>query len=307
MRPRNLIRPDQHNYRRPFAVPAPHGRDCGRVFRWLRAPFMAVVLAASSLASAQDREDIKVAASHLEISAREIADAYIDVAFGIPGSDAAPRDTLLRRNSEARVAVVPWLLPSGLENLPAAERLYDRLGEIVDDINSHAEKPTALDLLSPAEVTAFLSEPVSTERSANSVLFYIGSRPDIQSTVQRYGAQFPWISEPYDRFVKSPDSAARQFCGTYVTQNPAAPAEAGFALVFMEFGTDFDQCLYRLLLQSFGLLYGAKQDDSIFSPDAARRNPSDLDWLIWRIHTGDVTTVGADRDKTSSTIVEVLR
>jgi hypothetical protein len=227
-----------------------------------------------------------------------IVDRYIRQAFSNDGSDVR-----LHVLSKYRYGEVPVVFPLPNSSVVTTNEellsIVERVKSVGDHINLKSEAGPIAKFLSKREFEAKLTttEGVGTAKDG-IVNVFIGDNLSIRSIIKNNNAN---VTEVLKNRVLSAFDASdgiTSFCAAFSYLDESNPGVITGASILIEFGDDFEACLYEQIMQSFGLWADFPPGtQSLFAEDELFTSPTELDWLIWRLHTSRELKAGAGREE----------
>ncbi|WP_374627057.1 DUF2927 domain-containing protein [Devosia sp.] len=241
-------------------------------------------------------------------SDKQILDYYEQLAFGADLTTPNLKDFvsthIWKRDQAHKVQVV--LLPQASVSLVDSSLVEVKvvLGEIAQrsgGIVAHVVNLKELGLL-------MQSEKGKMALSADVMWVFIGNRQEMMTNLKRMSSN-PAVAALLGSRVMEDESHPFCLASNHTTRMP--PSEIEISMVWIETGPAFRECLYEEFMQAFGIAHDFPEGvPSIFSEDRLHTAPSELDWVLWRIHTDPsiVTGMGVDGARVAaSTILSLLR
>lgn len=219
-------------------------------------------------------------------------------------------DFLTKRVSDEPQKILPLFADTPeLNSIQMATRI-NLLHSVAMDINEQAgfelyrsftasafEKGDAQAKLAQTHFDNLLPVIVGEERQVRELLLTLK---------KNYGDVGERLEELFEKFLKISKSTD-YFCFGATRQGQQSPHTIGSAVVFISSNADIEACLYEELIQVQGLFADFPDGyPSIFNDDNVYRIPSNLDWLLLKIHVQDELRAGMKKRDVQQLLPDVL-
>lgn len=218
-----------------------------------------------------------------QLTNEEVVNLYISIAFGSEFGflTEAVADKIWKRDPKQVVNIIPF--PS--ESVPIDETL-SVVSSVVAEIASHSDE-VDLRTLGPSDVAELQSGGEAAWRAilADSVIVHVGSRAELQSSLEAYGAKDPAIAKMYAGTFAPPLNEDYPLCLAASNERSQGSMLIGTSIAWVQSGPALRECLYEEIMQSFGIANDLPAGTpSIFNDDQRYQQPTGLDWVLWKLH-----------------------
>lgn len=219
----------------------------------------------------------------------KFADLYVDLAFGSEFQSWGPRqDSIFKRVDRRPVNIIPLPKPS----VPLEVALTS-VAAVAQNVEQHSAN-VVLNTHSMDELNELLSAGLSPEVLRDSVVIYIGTRSELGDSIRANADINPHLVQLFERAAS--DRSVEQICMAAAAPTHEGSNIIGMAIVWIEYKSNIDECIYEELMQSFGLGNDFSSGvPSMFNDDGVYSEPTDLDWLFWQVHTDPRMSPGMNR------------
>jgi hypothetical protein len=115
-----------------------------------------------------------------------------------------------------------------------------------------------------------------------TIAVYVGTRAELRGLTDILGTQLSIATTLHDGFLARMGDGA--LCFSIALNASAEDDTLVRSYLFLEDGPELERCVLRELMRAFGLVDLPAGTASIFSDDRSYEEPTELDWLLWRIH-----------------------
>ena len=236
------------------------------------------------------------------LSKTAIADLYERLAFGseleTPGTERF-REHIKKRDPKRVVRVVVLPQPSTPidQTVASAKAVIDEITDRSAAMDTH--------VLSMDELSEILSAtPERRSDLADALFVFIGNREELMAGIGKVVAANGAVAG-----LSAWASSLRgdePMCFVMATSRDGT-ASIGYSMAWIEAGAALEECLYEEVMQSFGIANDFPAGvPSLFSDDRVYRVPSELDWVLWRIHTDPRIVAGMSKMEARAVVSVIL-
>lgn len=242
-----------------------------------------------------------------EFTDEQIVDYYVELAFGaevmLPGSPFSAQE-IIKRKPVRTVHLVALPQPT-----MSMSRAVSAVKKIADDIE---RRSGGIDIVTYDENT--IVDYVARNKNGvlvdfqDSIFVFIGSEGELLESMEEKSKSDPIVKILYEAVIGLPPGSPYPVCVAGISQHPDSAQVIGAVVAWIEDGPDLEECLYEEIMQSFGIGNDFPAGThSMFNDDRVYNRSTELDWLLWRIHTAPRIQAGMTAPVAIEAAREILK
>lgn len=219
-------------------------------------------------------------------SVDELVDLYVELALKFEAGTGMQGDgRVIKWNPDSVVKVVAQPVGTFISQNALADTLVDETKRVTDAIASRApdQQIVAFDR---TELLRFVetARVIGPSALANSILVLLADRGELVKRIDTLSEQSPDAVSLKILLSQIP-SINEPICAGWTLKEARRDTFVFRGFVFIEYSPGVTGCLFEELMQSFGI-YNDFPDGtaSIFNDDNVYQEPTELDWLLWKVH-----------------------
>lgn len=268
--------------------------------------FCRAALIATVVASAAPRPAAAGDTAATNLTSSEIVEAYLDIALS---NEVTREKDVLRK---WRTTTEPLIVTVPGESMLADERYRHAIDTIVDVARELAGPigPDHFRALNEQEMLRGIEtgELTSIGPDFNLITVYVGTASELAAWNANVARAYPPAVRVHQGFLRGSKRTGAALCyGITLPGSKHSPNEIGYAWLFFEDTDKLADCAFEDLMQVFGLFNDLpKGSPSMFNDDLVHNRPTELDWLLWRVHFDDRLEAGMSEEELRPVVERVV-
>lgn len=245
----------------------------------------------------------------MDYSIDELVDLYVELTLSVESFEGFESLGYLRKwTSGSTPTIVTHIGDSLFDQTGRVDEVLEAVHEISDDVSSRLGKPV-LRALGRQELLDLLTGDRSEFQRVvdEGIVIFVGAREEIQEIADQIPFDTGILNSVLEQVFKSADLGSGVPCMGVGLGIGATPDGVNQAKILIEDGPWLEECVYEELMQVFGMPNDFPAGTaSLFNDDNVFNRPTELDWLLWRLHFDERLKTGMREYEVRLVAAEVL-